>query len=77
MTKKKKSVWLKVGCPPPLKSRLTEYAKVTGLAEAEILRTALIQLFERQDWRKKVDTYYEHSKPVAMRHSDMMRRNND
>jgi hypothetical protein len=58
MTKKKKSVWLKVGCPPPLKSRLTEYAKVTG-------------------WRKKVDTYYEHSKPVAMRHSDMMRRNND
>lgn len=56
---KKKSTWLKVGCPSPLKSCLAEYAKATGLTEAEILRRALSELFERQDWRSKIDNYYD------------------
>lgn len=50
---KKKAVWLKVGCGPPMKARLTAYAQAAGLSEAEVLRRALVELFERQDWRKK------------------------
>lgn len=59
MTKKPMAARLKVCVPHALKKRLAEHAEVTGLSEAEIIRRALVEFFERQDWRNKIDAYYE------------------
>jgi hypothetical protein len=41
--------------PPQMKDQLVEYSKNTGLAEAEVLRRAISEFFERQDWKNKTD----------------------